>query len=94
MEAYRNIQPNGSDNPQEATDGTPAWWTFESKLSIQIKRDVVSSSGFRKRLDVHYKTYSSGNGAPEETYLTLRASLTLSNTSATIAFYPLSFQVE
>ena len=57
--------PNGSDNPEEATEeGTPAWWTLNMNYSVPLSDKIVGQINVENLLDVHYKTYSSGISAP------------------------------
>ena len=60
-----DYSPNGSDNPEEATeDGTPAWWTLNMNYSVPINEKISAQLNIENVLDIHYKTYSSGISAP------------------------------
>jgi hemoglobin/transferrin/lactoferrin receptor protein len=60
-----DYSPNGSDNPEEATvDGTPSWWTLNLNYSVPLNGKIRAQLNVDNILDVHYKTYSSGIGAP------------------------------
>lgn len=57
--------PNGSDNPEEATEeGTPAWWTLNVNYTLPLSDKIKAQINIENVLDVHYKTYSSGISAP------------------------------
>ncbi len=66
--AWKRIEdysPNGSDNPEEATEGgTPAWWTLNLNYARPINDKLVAQINIENLLDIHYKTYSSGISAP------------------------------
>lgn len=60
-----DYSPNGSDNPEEATeDGNPSWWTLNMNYSLPINDKLSGQLNIENLLDVHYKTYSSGISAP------------------------------
>jgi len=72
-----DYSPNGSDNPEEATeDGTPSWWTLNIAYSVSLSKKIIAQIHLENLLDAHYKTYSSGISAPGRNIaLTLRAEL-------------------
>lgn len=66
----------GEDNLQYARlDGTPAWWTWNLKLSARITRYLGIDAGMDNILDAKYRQFSSGiNGPGRNIYATLRLS--------------------
>ncbi len=59
----------GSDNLEEATvDGTPAWWTLNYKLSIDILEQLKGQFYATNILDYHYRQFSSAISAPGRSF--------------------------
>ena len=60
----------GEDNLQYATiHGTPAWFTINAKLALQINQYVGIQLGMENILDLNYRTFASGISAPGRNFI-------------------------
>jgi hemoglobin/transferrin/lactoferrin receptor protein len=59
-----NYGPDGEDNEDEALPtGTPAWWTLNAELAMELSENWQMQVGVRNILDQHYQVFSSGIAA-------------------------------
>jgi len=67
---------SGEDNEVYATsEGMPAWYTLNLKLSYQLIKNVGIEAGIENILDEHYRKFASGISAPgRNVIVALRAS--------------------
>ncbi|MEM7039789.1 MAG: TonB-dependent receptor, partial [Bacteroidota bacterium] len=65
---------DGEDKEEFATsDGLPAWWTLNAKLTYAVDERLRVQIGLGNILDVHYRTFSSGiSGAGRNLMLAIR----------------------
>lgn len=75
---WKNIEDyniiGGEDNEQYATvDGMPSWYTLNLKVAYQITNYMQIQSGCENIMDLNYRVFASGIGAPgRNIFITLR----------------------
>lgn len=78
---WKNIEDynivGGEDNEQYATpDGMPSWYTLNIKAAYQFNKNIQLQGGCENLLDLNYRVFSSGIGAPgRNIFITLRGTL-------------------
>lgn len=72
-----DYSPFGEDNEDQATvNGTPAWQTFNIRVSIEIGKSYTLQAALENMLDIHYRPFASGVSAPGRNFmLTFRADI-------------------
>lgn len=51
-------------NSDVSKDGSPRWYTFNTRISYQLSNNLSISGAIENILDTHYRPYSSGISAP------------------------------
>ncbi|SOE19867.1 hemoglobin/transferrin/lactoferrin receptor protein [Spirosomataceae bacterium TFI 002] len=65
-----DYSPNGEDNVQYATvDGSPSWWTLNTRTSYSISKDWTLQFSLENILDKNYRNFASGISAPGRNFL-------------------------
>lgn len=72
-----DYSPFGEDNEDQATvNGTPAWQTFNIRVSIEIGKSYTLQAALENMLDIHYRPFASGVSASGRNFmLTFRADI-------------------
>lgn len=66
----KDYNPSGEDNAQYATaDGTPAWFTFNFRSSIQFAKAFQIQFGVENIFDRNYRYFASGFSAPGRNFI-------------------------